>query len=195
VTGNCGYGVRVAHYLGKTPPESVIDGLVVYGNGVAGSSCGGYTFSGIFIGGGSNVKLRNSVVLGNGIAGVEVRTVTTNDGSRLSDLSKIDLGTTALADGGSDWGHNVLQALTDGGRNRGSGLCLFVDHGSGTLNAAGNVFAGPRDCAGASPGAVTFANVCNKPTDLGIITETDGGLFMDAGGTRGNAINAANCTR
>lgn len=195
VSGNCGEGVRVANYLGATPPESVIDGLVVYGNGVSGPSCGGYSFAGMFIAGGSNVKLRNSVVLGNGVAGVEVGTITANDGRRLSDLGKIDLGVATLADGGSDWGHNVLQALPEAGANRGSGLCLFVDHGAGTLNAAGNVFAGPRDCAGASPGALTFSNICNQRTDLGIITQTDGGLFMDAGGTRGNGINAANCTR
>jgi hypothetical protein len=194
VSDNCGTGVHEAGFTDVTPPESVIDGLVVYGNGMAGPFCAGYNYSGIFIGGGSNVKIRNSVVLGNG-AGVKVATVQTIDGQRLNDLGKIDLGVATLADGGNDFGHNVLQALPDAGANLAFGLCLVVDHNTGTLNAAGNVFAGPRDCAGASPGTLTFSNDCSNHTDLGIITHTDGGLFMDAGGTRGNAINAANCVR
>ena len=121
--------------------------------------------------------------------------MTTFDNRRLNDLAQIDLGVGGLADGGSDYGHNVVQALPGEGANGGAGICLYVDPNTGTLNAAGNVFAGPRDCAAASPGALTFSNLCGVHADLGIVTLTDGGLVMDGGGTLGNDINASNCTR
>lgn len=195
VNDNDGIGINIDQLGVASPPPIVIDGVVVYHNGVS-PTPGGYTFSGIFITTGSNVTLRNSVVLANGASGIDVRTVTATGIRRLSDLSKIDLGVAGgLADGGNDYGHNVVQALQGEGENGGAGICLFVDPGSGTLNAAGNVFSGPRDCAGASPGALSYSYICGTHADLGIVTVTDGGLVMDGGGTRGNDINAANCTR
>jgi hypothetical protein len=191
VNDNAGEGVYIDQQGTAAPQENLIDGLVAHGNGLS-MYDGGYAFAGIHVGGGSHVKVRRSVLLGNGV-GVEVATATTAGGPRLNGLDAIDLGVAALADGGSDYGHNVLQSASDG--NKGSGICLAVDPGSGTLNAAGNVFSGPRDCAGSSPGNVVLWRGSCARGDLGMFELTDAGLAIagDAGGFRGNGIDVSNC--
>jgi hypothetical protein len=195
VNDNQGTGLKIDQsYLGSTEPN-VIDGLVAHSNGVYYFNHGGFGFPGIFIGGGSTAKLRNSVVLGNAI-GVTVGTAQAPTGTRLNGLDRIDLGVGTLADGGSDLGHNVLQAAPGADGNLGTGLCLEVDPGSGTLNAAGNVFSGPRDCAGSSPGSVTLGKFCTDG-DVAIVESgvlPDGGVVPgDGGGLPSNHVDTSNC--
>jgi hypothetical protein len=172
-----------------TTANSVV-GLVSYGNRM-----------GINAQGGSNLKVRGSVLLDP--VGVMIQRVsyTMPDGGvgYVEDLSRIDLGTTAaLPEGGVDYGYNVLTPQTDAGPGYFvTGICLNMDPDAGTLNAAGNVFPGGRDCSGTSPGRLSVSSQCFG--DLGIFTYTDAGYpdapTDDAGGYAGNYINAANCTQ
>jgi hypothetical protein len=167
---------------------TTIDGLVSYGN-----------YDGIRIEAASTVKVRNSVLLDGVGTRILPMTVSGPDGGvRIGDMSRIDLGTTnALPEGGVDYGHNTFLPPTDGGPNAlATGICLELDPGSGTLNAAGNVFSG-RDCSGTAPGGLSVSSQCKG--DLGIWTVLDGGFADgptdDAGGFAGNYINATHCTQ
>jgi hypothetical protein len=194
-------GVVFAASPSGPPPQSVVDGLVSYGNGDASwlQAHVGSQSAGIYISAISNVRLRNSVVLGNAGYGVTVLPIfpALPDGG--DDISHIDLGTmNPLDGGGADWGHNTFQGLPDAGQNAFAGICLGLDPGSGTLAAAGNTFAGPRDCSGASPGAVTASRgQCAGGVDVGIVP--NGGIAdaaaYDGNGYAGNDIDVSNCTK
>jgi hypothetical protein len=192
--GNANSGLA---FYGSTSTQSVIDGLVSYGNGPGSFTPALNTSGGVVLAGGSNVRLRNSVALGNVFSGVVVFPLpaTTPDGGANDDVSRVDLGTTALLDGGGvDWGHNVLQAA-DGGNGQ-AGLCLGLDPGSGVLAAAGNVFSGV-DCSGSSPGAIVASRgQCGAGVDVGFGTYLpDAGAYEAGPGYAGNDINVANCTK
>jgi hypothetical protein len=188
-------------------PPNNLDGVVV-----TGSVGGGSSFSwgaGLWIRGGVDVRLRNSILTGNNI-GVYLTpgTARARDGSpAFDDISHVDLGTTApLAGGGIDYGRNRLQAAAPPEQNKYAGICMGLDPGAGTLAAAGNVFAGPRDCAAASPGAVPLQRgACTGGVDIGIRfdwSRVDGGVDAvdgaadDAspGGYVGNTVSVASCS-
>jgi hypothetical protein len=180
-------------------PPSIVDGLVSYGNGPPGTWYARGASGGVVIYGGSNVRLRNSVVLGNLYMGVSIVSwqPTVADAGPNDDISHVDLGTTAVLDGGGiDWGHNVLQALADAGQNQLAGLCLGLDPGSGVLAAAGNIFSG-RDCSGAAPGNITASRgSCTGGVDVGFPTAIpDAGAYESGTGYAGNDIDVSNCLK
>jgi hypothetical protein len=124
--------------LASPPPANVITGLAVWNNGPG-------NVHGFRIEAGSSVKIRNSVSLGNGRAGVVIangpnRNVAngapppTNWSYGVFDLSLVDLGT------GADPGRNLLQTGWTGGTlNGGSGIQMSITQGRGqVLRAAGN---------------------------------------------------------
>ncbi|MDB4988697.1 MAG: hypothetical protein JWN04_3875 [Myxococcaceae bacterium] len=121
--GNTYAGVWIEQAAGA--PQSIISGLVSFAN------TGG---NGMRIAGGSNVKVRGSVFLGNSGSGV---IVSSGAGAGPNAIANIDLGTSGAS--GSNGG-NTFQAPLGSGNNANAGLCLAVAANSGTLNAAGNTF-------------------------------------------------------
>ncbi len=166
VSGNFAAGIRVQQTVnGGSTPQNIFDGLVV-----AGTTNG----SGIWVFGGSNLKLRNSLVVANSANGVLAQTNVISVSMRDNDVSKVDLGSA------NGMGHNVLQ-LGGSAANSGSGVCLQLDVASNqTLAAQGNVFTG-RDCSTASPGQISRSQQCFGATDIGLATST-------------NDIDVTNCT-
>jgi hypothetical protein len=197
--GNAEAGMVCYRYGSAPPLPSTVDGLVSYGNGPGYPQVPLGPSGGIAIYGGANVKVRNSVLLGNEYHGVIL--VPTDfpvpaAGTLNDDMSHVDLGTTATLDGGgTDWGRNTLQAPADAG-NAWAGICLALDPSSGSLAAAGNVFSG-RDCSGASPGMITAARGgCAGRVDVGFGTYVpDAAAYEAGGGWAGNDIDVSSCTK
>ncbi|HXT95775.1 MAG TPA: hypothetical protein VN853_05720 [Polyangia bacterium] len=110
---NTDYGLEIDQTPGTTGLAlNSINGLVTWGNGAPN------VFPGVLLLGGSQVKIRNSVLLSNGTYGVQMSSngASTSAGS---DVSGMDLGTS------SDPGHNYLQAPFGGaGVNGSGGLCV-----------------------------------------------------------------------
>jgi hypothetical protein len=156
VSNNPGNGIMIVPPATGVAPPSTLTGVVVYGNHVRGLYITGT--------GAPNVKIRRSIVLANGWNGVWI--------DRVTDVSTIDLGTTAASDGGVDYGYNVLQAAPDGGPNVGAGICQSTAAEAGVVNAAGNVFSGPRDCSLADAGVLTSNTDCSGTVDIGIFPGT-----------------------
>jgi hypothetical protein len=157
VPGTLGAGTVVANgnqngfvifQTGATPPLNKLTGVVGWAN--VGNA-------GLVAAGGSNVQVRSSYFLSNNTAGV---LVPANAGN--TDVSKIDLGTLASP------GKNTLQASLGSSPNLGGGICMLVPAGAmESLTAMGNIFSGPRDCSGTTPGAVTGGRVaCNNHVDI-----------------------------
>ncbi|HMI85063.1 MAG TPA: hypothetical protein VK550_13270 [Polyangiaceae bacterium] len=169
--GNAVAGLAIAQTPGTNLPANSIDGVLSFGATIG---------NGLRIEGGSNVKIRNSSILGNNASGIAVVTWVSG-ASRNNVLAGIDLGKP------SDPGNNVLQ--TSGGQdpNQGAGICLQMDENSGTLSAQGNAFSGGKNCA-ATAASLTFnSGNCNGNRDLGLIPS--GG-----GSTNGNDIDVSLCT-
>jgi hypothetical protein len=125
----------IINQTGANPPLNTLTGVVAWANQ------GG---RGLVISAGSVVNLRSSYLLSNNNAGVEILA-----NGAITDVSKIDLGTLASP------GKNTLQAALGSGQNGGGGICMeFANNANATLTAMGNIFAGPRDCSGATPGVV-----------------------------------------
>jgi hypothetical protein len=160
VSGNANAGVHIFEAPGTG--TSTLSGLVSWGNQA----------SGLKIYGGSKLKVRNSVFLNNGTNGVYL--LNFNTASSGNDLSQIDLGTT------SDHGGNYLQALL-GSNPDFTGLCVTMSPGMGSLSlkAAGNVFAGPTDCAVSSAPLVRSTS-CTSFVDIGIVPQTGTTVTVDA---------------
>jgi hypothetical protein len=144
----------------NNPSLSTFDGLVSYHNGLDGLETQGL----------AHVKLRNSVLLYNGRAGVSVFK-NTDTLTNPNDVSFVDLGSSG------DAGKNLLQSS---GAPNATGICLDLDPGTQTLSARGNIFKGPRDCSQSSPGNVDKQNDCT------------GGADVSSKGTN-NAIDVTNC--
>jgi hypothetical protein len=144
-SSNAAANIAIAQRPGLAPATSNLTGVV----GWAG-------LRGHQIGGGSRVKVRGSVFLANGDAGIRIGpgadTVAGND------LSGIDLG--AAGDAGGNW----IQATLGSNPNINGGLCVLMSTnlanvGMQTLKAVGNIFRGPRNCA-TTPGSL----VVNAPS-------------------------------
>jgi hypothetical protein len=144
--------------------------------------------------------VRNSVLLGNvysGIALVPTDPLVADGGVPNDDIGHVDLGTTAIVDGGADWGHNVLQSVADAGQNQQAGICLALDPASGVLTAAGNTFSG-RDCTGIAPGTITVSRgSCAGGVDVGFPTYVppDAARYDSGAGYAGNDIDVSNCVK
>jgi hypothetical protein len=175
VTTNGNYlaGVWIEQTPG-TPPLNSIKGLVSFGN---------TNGNGMRIVAGSNVKLRDSVLLGNQVNGLIVSAGVA--GAAGNDISNIDLGTTT--DAGGTWGVNTFQEPLGSGHNGGAGVCLDVRNNAGVLEAAGNIFR-TIDCALSASALRLNAGACDNTActggvcDLGIINAT------------GNSIDVSTCT-
>lgn len=169
---NSGTGLWIAQRAipPTVPPLNSVNGLVTYSE-----------VNGIRILAGSNVVIRNAYSLRHISNGIFVTTNVINR-MRVNDVSHIDLGTA------SDFGHNVLQTLTGQSPNLGAGLCLMLDSTPtpNFLSAAGNVFAGSRDCSTPSPEAITIRATCHGKVNVGI-APTGRGEGLDP------AVNIANC--
>jgi hypothetical protein len=161
VSGNANAGVHIFEAPGAAG-TSTLSGLVSWGNQA----------SGLKIYGGSKLKVRNSVFLNNGTNGVYILNFNTIASG--NDLSQIDLGTTA------DLGGNYLQALLGSNPDL-TGLCVTMSAGMGALSlkAAGNVFAGPTNCAVTSASLVRFP-YCTSYVDIGVVPQTGTTVTVDA---------------
>jgi hypothetical protein len=148
--GNVFAGLRIFQSPGAAAMSN-IDGLVTSTN----------VQNGVRLYGGARVRVRNSVLLNNGLNGAYI---TSFDGTAAgNDLSQIDLGRSGSP------GRNHLQALLGSGPDL-AGLCVAMSTGMGalTLSAQGNIFAGPTDCTISSAGIVRSA-VCGGYVDLGVL--------------------------
>jgi hypothetical protein len=155
---------------GTVATASRIDGVVAWGSA---------TGNGMRLIGGSNVVLRHSVVLANAGNGILISSF--NDTAAGNDLSKLDLGVVGSS------GANMLQASAGANPNGVAGVCTTMSklQGALTLFAIGNVFSGPRDCAQATPGAITRRDGAN-------CMKADVSNAMSANTTV--TFNVANCT-
>jgi len=150
---NAAAGLWIEQTPGSSPPANVVTGLVSWAN----------TTNGIRIVAGSSATLRQSYVLANGSNGIIVST-SVNGSTRSNDVTQIDLGTTA----GPSYGGNVVQAALGNNPNAGAGICLALDRMAGSqLNAAGNMFAGPTDCA-TSSATLHTATSCSGAVDYAV---------------------------
>jgi hypothetical protein len=158
--GNYFAGLQIFEAPGAAA-TSTINGLVVWGN----------TQNGVRLYGGSGVKVRNSVILMNGLNAVYLTSFAATAAG--NSLAGIDLGTPA------DPGRNYFQGAVGSNPNL-AGLCVSMSDNMGglTLAAAGNLFAGPIDCA-SSTAAVSRSAVCGGYTDLGVIPATGTTLTVD----------------
>jgi hypothetical protein len=156
--GNALANVFINHTPGMAPAVSVIDGVLALG-----SQSGD---GGIQILGGSRVRLRNSVALGNVEAGVIISSADATAAGNA--LAEIDLGSADQP------GHNLLQAALGSNANGGAGLCVQLAEAAGaqTLAAAGNVFSGPRDCAQPAAGMVVKGTACTTRVDEAVVPAT-----------------------
>jgi hypothetical protein len=137
---------------GNAVPVNTLTGIVAWANQ------GGH---GVTIAAGSAVVLRGSYLLSNNNAAVQI---TAGGFGNNTDVSKIDLGTLASA------GKNTLQASLGSGQNGGGGICMVLGGGGGVnaqLTAMGNIFSGPRDCSGVTPGQISGGRVaCANHVDI-----------------------------
>lgn len=174
VTTNDNYlaGIWIEQAPG-TPPLNSITGVVSFGN----TNGNGMRFVG-----GSNVKLRGSVLLGNQVNGL---IVSAGAGAPGNDITMIDVGTTGGA--GTTFGGNTLQGPLGFGNNSGAGLCLDMGDNAGTLKAAGNIFEA-NNCATGAHALHFNAGGCDNLAcaggvcDLGVTNGT------------GNDIDVTMCT-
>jgi hypothetical protein len=169
--GNAQAGLTIAQTPAVGLPINTVTGLLSVGTPAG---------HGIRIGGGSNVKVRNSHTLGNFNNGVIVLT-TVIGANRYNALTDIDLGRP------SDPGNNQFQATIGSNANQGAGICLQVDPSTGTLSARGNLFSGGKNCA-TTAASLTFNNAsCGSNRDLGLAVSS-------GGATTGNDIDVTQCT-
>jgi hypothetical protein len=135
---------------------------------VAGLVASSNQIDGIQVFGGSSLTLRQSVLLGNGNAGVEVKTAVVGS-TRTNDISEIDLGKDP-SNPGQTWGQNTLQGSAGESPNVGAGICLKIDLAAGqVLSAMGNIFTNAIDCSANKPGMILKrSDSCTNAADLSI---------------------------
>jgi hypothetical protein len=159
LTTNREANLRFAQTPGGVSAASSIDGLV----SVSSPS------DGVTIGGGSRIRMRNSVITNNAGNGVTL----TNEGGGTPgvNVANIDLGRA----GAANLGRNTFQ-VAGATSNKHAGLCLPFDPPvapAGPLSAQGNRFAG-KDCTVGTP-AITIENDC-------------GGVSVDIGATAATVV-------
>ncbi|HVT08784.1 MAG TPA: hypothetical protein VHO67_15105, partial [Polyangia bacterium] len=137
VSGNTNGGIRIAQTAGASGlVTNVINGLVAWGNGNAST---GTSADGMRLTGGSKVKVRNSLLLGNYRYALVVSSGANSAAG--NDLSGLDIGSPG------DPGKNYMQVpLGASGQNASGGLCVALTACTGTcigpltanLSAEGN---------------------------------------------------------
>lgn len=167
VDKNGAQGITIAQALVKLPPfppASSITGVVAADNGTMG----------VEVLGGSALTLRGSVMLKNGMHGVNVAGNPAGAvGDDFDDIARIDLGTAGIIN--PSYGKNVVQ--DDNAFNQGVGICLALRNAPASvgqkLKAAGNIFSATIDCSQMS--AVLKSNKCNAGSNgpLGITGTLD----------------------
>jgi len=162
-------GVGIYQTPGTEVPQNAITGLVAWGNGTGPDAIANalewlFPKSGMVIGGGSSVILRDSYTLNNSGDGVHVQTSLSGD----DDVTKIDLGKVY----NTNPGRNTLQAAGGNNPNAGAGICLDfpTNDTAATLNAAGNVFRGTNCSTGT--GALTKSTNCTGGVDVSVVDKT-----------------------
>jgi hypothetical protein len=170
---NTAAGIWVEQAAGSTA-QSTITGLVSYAN--AGN--------GLRFVGGSNVKLRGSISLGNAASGVIV-SAGNGMGAATNNIGNIDLGDPADAAGSI--GGNTLQAPLGTGANGNAGVCLAMRANAGTLLAAGNVFTAVN--CGTTAGTVTA-----NDKGCGNVAACTGNVCDIGYSGAGNDIDVSLCT-
>jgi hypothetical protein len=186
-TGNC---AATLGGLTEAPPTNTIDGAAVWGHTTQQTS-------GLTVSAGSEVKLRNSVVLGNAYAGVLVENGPAGgpaNSYRVFDLSTIDLGKAA------DAGKNLLQVGWGVGAplNGGAGIAVAITRGQAqTLPAQGNRLqdnATSGSIVDCSTQAVEVSR--NFPNIATCFTTATKGISVcgTLGGVTPNQVDVAMCT-
>lgn len=170
---NTAAGIWIEQTAGSTA-QNTITGLVSYAN--AGN--------GLRFVGGSNVKLRSSVSLGNVASGVIVSAGP--GGAATNSIANIDLGDPALTPAGT-YGQNTLQAPLGSGENGNSGICLAMRANAGTLLAAGNSYSATT-CATVAGVVTANAKGC------GNVAACTGNVCDIGYSGAGNDVNVSLCT-
>ena len=181
-------GVEIAQ-TGATPSLITLTGLVAASN----------TQDGLRVFGGSNVRVRGSMLLGNMHDGVNVATSSgAAPAPHPDDVSTIDLGTNTTTNAGN----NVFQSSST--PNGFAGVCLNITRNQNqTLNAQGNTWIdAASDAGGASIDCASVAGTLTEATAVAPSRPCAGGV--DIGGTglnaptitpgTSNAVSVQKCT-
>ena len=153
------------------PPQSTLDGLVVWNSGA----------SGIHIFGGAYVQVRNSYVLNNTQNGVLVTNNPDNCGGMTgcddNYFVGVDLGTLPASPG-----LNTLQDTVTGAPNKAAGVCFLAGASTAgiVLYAQGNIY-GMIDCS-MTPAMLTRDFICAQ------------GSNVDVGVGQNNTVYTTQCT-
>lgn len=194
VTRSRAAGVVVGHVPGDARLRNVeLNGITVLSTQAPSGESNPALGSGVVVGGGSRLKLRNAVVLANVGSGVYVSRAGTGALGARSDISAIDLGAVVA---GAERGGNVLQApLTEPagrGRNQKAGICLnigtqLVANQAQTLRALGNTFVATDGTAAVCTNAPTAITLRRT---LGSACDTPANAIPTSVGVEGGALNA-----
>jgi hypothetical protein len=139
------------------PPANTITELVSFANGRAG----------VLVGGGSNITLRKSVLLGNTQAGVTLYPYPSATTPTYNSVAHMDLGSGTVA--GTTAGGNTLQAASGSDPNVGSGICmLLAADQSAHLDAQGNIFRANNCATTTGTPALSFNPTCTAGVDVSI---------------------------
>jgi hypothetical protein len=180
-------GVEIAQ-TGASPSLVTLTGLVATSN----------TQDGLRVFGGSNVRVRGSMLLGNAQDGVNVATSPgAAPAPKPDDVSEIDLGTNTTTNAGN----NVFQSSST--PNGFAGVCLNITRDlNQTLNAQGNTWIEAGDAGGASIDCASVAGTLTEATAVAPSRPCAGGV--DIGGTglsaptitpgTSNAVSVQKCT-
>lgn len=156
-------GMSIEQSAGAGLPLNQITGLSAWDNGPPGNQG-----DGIVLVAGSHARVRRCILLNNHGSGINV-TRDDNATSMNTDVTGMDIGLHAI----NDPGRNILQ-VSIGGSNIGAGICLYVDSRTANLQAHGNIFSGPNDCARVSPPRISFAEQCFGRVDVATESTTVG---------------------
>jgi hypothetical protein len=151
LTGNREGNLRFAQTPRAVMGASAIDGLVAVNSPA----------DGVSIGGGSRVRIRNSVITNNGGSGIRI---TSEGGAEGVDVSQIDLGKA----GAANFGRNTLQ-VNGATSNKRVGLCVDFDPPAapaGPLSARGNKLGG-KDCSLAAQTVLVQSGCAGPSLDIG----------------------------
>ena len=175
--GNVAAGVWIQQTPGGTLPRNVISGLVSFAN------TGG---NGMRIVAGSNVQLRDSVLLDNQANGIIISTSGKGAGAN-NDISNIDLGS-----GASNGGNTFQAAFAGGSHNGGVGICLAVAASGTHLSALGNQFSAANCATTAATLSLNKNNCANnrQACPSGVCD-----LGLQGGGGTANVFDVSMCTQ
>jgi len=169
--------------------HNAYDGLAIYqtpsagkSNAVTGLASFANTRAGLSVSGGSDITLRDSVLLGNTREGVLIYPYPTTTPNNTVNLMDLGTGLTAGTAGG-----NIIQAAAGSDPNVGSGICMILAADqSAHLNARGNIFQANNCQTTTGTPALTHNATCTGGVDVSI--------QHPGSGTTANGILTAKCT-